>query len=167
MLPSEELRKYIAEKIGKDLDIYSWNYPFTQFVFSIHLDEDYERKVHYLSKVYKLGFNIGHCGLTSRYLVMSIPHTDLFYGKFPALAGTKNSPAGGHAWAVCGDFVLDTTLMLAIPIQEAKNLGYIFEKKISQESARMLSEYELFSNEYDNYIKDKESYVKTLVPKLR
>ncbi len=57
--------------------------------------------------------------------------------------------------------------MLAIPIQEAKNLGYIFEKKISQESARMLSEYELFSNEYDNYIKDKEGYVKTLVPKLR
>jgi hypothetical protein len=163
MLPSEKLREIISKKINVDLNKYAWNYDFKTFVFSLSLDEDYEREVHSLDEVFTYGLNIGHCGLTARYLVINIPYTDLYYGKFPPLAGTKNSSRGNHAWAVCNDFVIDTTLMIILPVEKAKEIGYIFEKKISSESSKCLSEYELFSNEYANYVQDNEAFVKSLV----
>ncbi|MGN1012383.1 MAG: hypothetical protein ACI4ON_00945 [Clostridia bacterium] len=162
MLPSEELREIISKKINIALNQYAWNDEFRDFVFGLCLDKDYEYSLNYLDEVFKYGLNIGHCGLTARYLVINIPHTDLYYGIFPPLIGTKNSPTGSHAWAVCGNYVLDTTLMLAIPIEEAKNLGYIFEKKINSNSAKCLSEYELFSNEFEHYKQEKDVFIKSL-----
>ncbi len=162
MLPSEDLRVIISERIGIDLNQYAWDEQLKTFIFAIELNKDFEDKVSRLDEVFKLGLNIGHCGLTAKYLVINIPNSDLYYGKFPALAGTKNSPKGSHAWAVCGDYVIDTSLMITLPTDKAKELGYIFEKRIAPENARYFSEYDLFSNEIVHYKKDPYGFVKTL-----
>ncbi len=162
MLPSEELRNNISQIMNVDLNRYAWNEEFKNFIFSFKLDKDYEDSVKYLEEAFTLGLNIGHCGLTSRYVAMNIPKTDLYYGKFLPLAGTKNSKNGNHAWTVCGEYLIDTTLMIAIKVDEAKKLGYIFERKIDPESARILSEYDTFSNEFTHYNKDKEEFIKSL-----
>lgn len=162
MLPSEELRNKISNVINIDLNRYAWSEEFKNFVFSFKLDKLYEDELKYLEEAFLYGLNIGHCGLTSRYIALNIPKTDLYYGKFLPLAGTKNSKNGNHAWTVCGEYVIDTTLMIALPIAEAKELGYIFERHIDSESAKELSEYDTFSNEFRQYNKDKESFVKSL-----
>lgn len=100
-----------------------------------------------MGSVYENGFNIGHCGLTSRYVAISNPDAELYYGVFPALAGTKSSKNGEHAWTVIDDYVVDTTLMIAIPVQIAIALGYEFKRKIDHECARILPEYDSYSNE--------------------
>ncbi len=163
MLPSEELRNTISKMINIDLNYYAWNEEFKNFVFSFKLDKLYEDELRYFEEAFLYGLNIGHCGLASRYIAQNIPRVDLYYGKFMPLAGTKNSPNGNHAWTVCGEYVIDTTLMIALPIDKAKELGYIFERKIDPESAKELSEYDTFSNEFRRYNKDKESFVKSLV----
>lgn len=38
--------------------------------------------------------------------------------------------------------------MLCIPISKAKELGYISEKQLAQDSARKLSEYDVFDIEF-------------------
>lgn len=162
MLPSEQLREIISEKINVDLNKYAWNDEFKNLVFRLRLDDTLENSVHYLDEVFKYGLNIGHCGLAARYLVINIPCCDLYYGKFLPLTGTKNSPTGGHAWVVLGNHVLDTTLMITLPIDVAKEIGYDFQKKINEGGAKCLSEYELFSNEFRHYEKDKEAYIKSL-----
>lgn len=163
MLPSENLREIISQKININLNRYAWNKDFKEFIFKMTLNEDYEKDVHYLKEVFTYGLNIGHCGLTARYIVMHIPSAELYYGKFLPLAGTKNSPNGTHVWIVFENYVIDTSLMLILTTEEAKELGYIFEKKISPSSIKHLSEYELFSNELKNYQKDKENFIKGLV----
>ncbi len=117
-----------------------------------------------MESVYENGFNIGHCGLTSRYVAISNPDADLYYGVFPALAGTKSSKHGEHAWTVIDNHVVDTTLMIAIPVDIAISLGYEFKRKIDESSARILPEYDLYSNEVIAMQKDKENFQKRLIP---
>lgn len=162
MLPSEELRDKISQIINIDLNRYAWNKDFKNFVFNFKLDNLYEDELCYLEEAFLYGLNIGHCGLTSRYIALNIPKVDLYYGKFLPLAGTKNSKDGNHAWTVCGEYVIDTTLMIVLKIEDAKKLGYIFERKIDPESAKILSEYDTFSREFRQYNKDKEAFVKSL-----
>ncbi len=69
---------------------------------------------------------------------------------------------GKHVWTICGDYLIDTTLMIVIKIEDAKELGYVSEKKINPESAKILSEYDTFSNEFSHYNKDKEKFIKSL-----
>ena len=40
--------------------------------------------------------------------------------------------------------------MLCIPITEIIKLGYITEKEIAHDSARMLSEYDRYDNDFEN-----------------
>ena len=68
MLPSELLRKEIEEKYNVDLEQYTWPEQFRNLVFSILLDENLEENARTLKEIYEKGFNIGHCGLTSRYI---------------------------------------------------------------------------------------------------
>ncbi len=162
MLPSEELRNKISEIIDIDLNRYAWNEEFKNFVFNFKLDKLYEDELNYLEEAFLYGLNIGHCGLTSRYIALNIPKVDLYYGTFLPLAGTKNSKNGNHAWTVCGEYLIDTTLMTVLKVDEAKELGYIFERKIAPESARELSEYDTFSMEFRQYNKDKKAFTKSL-----
>ena len=155
MMPSEILREIISKRIGIDLNQYAWKENLKNLVLDIKLDEMYEDYVFSMFDVYEYGFNIGHCGLTSRYLVQNIEDSDLVYGKFSGLIGTKRAEKGGHAWVVKNGLVIDTTLMIMLPIEKAKEIGYEFEKQIARSSAKTLSEYELFSHEYKHF---KENY---------
>lgn len=148
MLPSEELRQTISIKYNIDLEQYKWNEDFQQSIFKIELDKALEDHASTLEDIFNKGFNIGHCGLTSRYIARKYNKATLYYGNASLLKGTKNSPNGEHAWTTLNGFVIDTTLMVCIPLPEAENLGYTIEKEIAHDSARILSEYEIYDHEY-------------------
>ena len=160
MLPSEILRLEISLKYNINLEDYKWNNEFLQSIFSIELDKDLEDSASTLKEIYDLGFNIGHCGLTSRYIARKYSKAKLFYGKAKLLVGTLNSPNGEHAWTIIDNCLIDSTLMISIPLELAKNLGYVVEKEIEQNSARLLSEYDTFENEF---IRNKETKKRTIL----
>lgn len=149
MLPSEELRQTISQTYNINLSQYAWSEEFKQLVFSTQLDESLEKNAHTLEEIYQKGFNIGNCGLTSRYIARRFDEAELFYGHATLLIGTKNSEDGDHAWTIINNHVIDSTLMLCIPINEAEKLGYVPEKQIEHECARLLSEYNVYDNEYN------------------
>lgn len=162
MLPSEILRNKISKRIKVNLNEFAWNYKLKQLIFNIELCKDLEEKVNSMKQVYEYGLNIGHCGLTARYLMRNFSDLDLYYGKLNGLIGTKNSIDGNHAWVVTHDYIIDTTLMIILPVELALKIGYIPEKKIAKTSATVLSKYELFSNEYNLYLEHREFYNFTL-----
>ena len=149
MLPSEELRQTISQTYNINLSQYAWSEEFKQLVFSAQLDELLEKNAHTLEEIYQKGFNIGNCGLTSRYIARRFDEAELFYGRATLLIGTKNSEDGDHAWTIINNHVIDSTLMLCIPINEAEKLGYVPEKQIEHECARLLSEFNVYDNEYN------------------
>ena len=150
MLPSEELRKEISQLYNINLEKFAWSEELKKQILSIKLDEELETNAETLEEIYTLGYNIGHCGLTSRYIAKQFNEAKLFYGKAKLLVGTKSAPNGEHAWTTINDFLIDTTLMLCIPITEIIKLGYITEKEIAHDSARMLSEYDRYDNDFEN-----------------
>lgn len=150
MLPSEELRKEISQLYNINLEKFAWSEELKKQILSIKLDEDLETNAETLEEIYTLGYNIGHCGLTSRYIAKQFNEAKLFYGKAKLLVGTKSAPNGEHAWTTINNFLIDTTLMLCIPITEIIKLGYITEKEIAHDSARMLSEYDKYDNDFEN-----------------
>ena len=150
MLPSEELRKEISQLYNINLEKFAWSEELKKQILSIKLDEDLETNAETLEEIYTLGYNIGHCGLTSRYIAKQFNEAKLFYGKAKLLVGTKSAPNGEHTWTTINNFLIDTTLMLCIPITEIIKLGYITEKEIAHDSARMLSEYDKYDNDFEN-----------------
>jgi hypothetical protein len=150
MLPSEELRKEISQLYNINLEKFAWSEELKKQILSTKLDEELETNAETLEEIYTLGYNIGHCGLTSRYIAKQFNEAKLFYGKAKLLFGTKSAPNGEHAWTTINDFLIDTTLMLCIPITEIIKLGYITEKEIAHDSARMLSEYDRYDNDFEN-----------------
>lgn len=155
MLPSEKLRRDISSKYNIDLEKYAWPEQFKEMVFSIRLDEYLEENAKTLGEIYVKGFNIGHCGLTSRYIARKFEEANMYCGKANLLVGTKSSPNGEHAWTTIEGFLVDTTLMLLIPVSEAMKIGYVPEKKLAYHSARMLSEYDVYDTEYEKENKEK------------
>ena len=158
MLPSEKLRKLISKTYNLELEKYAWSEELKNFILSIKLDEIYEDKVSSMQEVYEKGLNIGHCGLTGRYLSRNIEKAKLHYGTCSLLKGTKNSPDGDHAWITINNFLIDTTLMLNIPLEYIHDFGYIEEKMIAKDSSCMLSEYDTYSNEIIHLVKNKEEF---------
>jgi hypothetical protein len=118
MLPSEELRKEISQLYNINLEKFAWSEELKKQILSIKLDEELETNAETLEEIYTLGYNIGHCGLTSRYVAKQFNEAKLFYGKAKLLVGTKSAPNGEHAWTTINDYLIDTTLMLCIPITE-------------------------------------------------
>ena len=149
MLPSEELRQIISAKYNIDLVQFAWSQKLKEQILSITLDNALESNASTLEEIYKKGFNIGHCGLTSRYLARKFDTATLYYGTATLLIGTKNSPNGEHAWTTLDGYLIDSTLMIAIPLEESIKLGYIPEKEIAHSSARILSEYDIYDQEYN------------------
>ena len=123
MLPSEKLRKEIEETHNLNLEKYAWNAHLKQQIFSIELDDTIETQATNLKEIYEHGFNIGHCGLTSRYICRRFDAAKLFYGKASLLVGTKSSPNGEHAWTNINGLVIDTTLMICMRENLAKELS--------------------------------------------
>ena len=156
MLPSEKLRNEISELYNIDLEQYAWSEELKQQIFSTKLDKDLESNADTLEDIYTVGYNIGHCGLTSRYVARQFNEAKLFYGKAKLLVGTKSAPNGEHAWTTINNFLIDTTLMICIPITEITKLGYIQEKEITHVNARLLSEYDRYDNDFENNYRKKK-----------
>ncbi len=156
MLPSEKLRNEISELYNINLEQYAWSEELKHQIFSTKLDKDLESNADTLEDIYTLGYNIGHCGLTSRYVARQFNEAKLFYGKAKLLVGTKSAPNGEHAWTTINNFLIDTTLMICIPITEITKLGYIPEKEIAHVNARLLSEYDRYDNDFENNYRKKK-----------
>lgn len=108
-----------------------------------------------------MGFNISHCELTSRYICRKFKEATLFYGNASLLIGNPSSPNGEHAWTTINGYLVDSTLMIYIPLSKATKLGYIPEREIHHESARTLSEYDLYDLEYTKLKQQNQTYKKT------
>jgi hypothetical protein len=152
MLESEVLRKNLGDLYGIDLEKYKWNETLEKEIFSIDLDDWYEEKISTLKmqEIYEKGLNIGRCGLTSRYFAIHFPNAVYHRGKCSILVGTKNAEHGEHAWITREEdgttFIYDSTLMLKIPESVASKY-YTTERILDNDSARIFSEYETYSND--------------------
>lgn len=142
---SDDLRNKICERYLIDLQPFVWPPELNEYLMSITLDKDYEHIDLTMKEIYELGLNIGYCGLTSRYFARALPKADLAIGTFSLIRGTKSSKNGIHAWIINEGYFIDTTLRLMIPEKIAYTLGYKIDKILAYDSARMLSEYELYS----------------------
>ena len=152
MFPSEVLREEIEKQYNINLKQYAWSEELKKQIFSTELDPTLETHAKTLKEIYEYGYNIGHCGLTSRYISRQIKEANLYYGKAKLLIGTKSSPNGEHAWTILNNHLIDSTLMIAIPIEKIKELGYTPEKEIAKICSTILSEYDTYEHEF---IKDK------------
>ena len=155
MLPSEQLRLEVSKEQNIDLEQYKWPEELKKIILGINLDKEVEPTFDKMNEVYTVGFNIGHCGLTSRYVVRSLDKAKLYYGKSKLLVGTPSSPNGEHAWTTLEGYIIDTTLMICFPESKRVELGYIPEKEILPLAARVLSEYDTYESE----LKDQQ-YIK-------
>lgn len=147
MLESDKLLKQIEKENNIDLSNYKWPEELKEEIYKIKLDRWIEDKISTMEEVYNQGLNIGKCGLTSRYLMINLKDCDMHVGKCNLLIGTAAAPNGEHAWITRNGYVIDTTLMLIMKEEKAESLGYIKEKTLARESAKMLSESETYSRE--------------------
>ena len=147
MLPSEELRQEVSQEHRINLEQYAWTPELKETIFDIDLDKETEPSLDKLGEAYLYGLNIGHCGLTSRYIVRNFDNARLYYGKANLLSGTPSSPNGEHSWTTLDGYLIDTTLMISFPEEKRVELGYITEKEIAQQAARILSEYDTYESE--------------------
>ncbi len=147
MLPSLVLRKNIEDRYNIDLSRYTWNKELYDFIMNIDLDLTYEDKIFKMKDVYEKGLNIGLCGLTNRYLAINMDDAYTHIGTSSLLKGTLNAKDGNHSWTIIKGILIDTTLMIAIKETDAPKFGYISQKVLAKESARVLSEYNTYSNE--------------------
>ena len=150
MLPSEQLRLEVSHEHNMDLEQYKWSDELKERILEIDLDKEVEPTFDKMSEVYTIGFNLGHCGLTSRYVVREFDKAKLYYGKSKLLAGTPSSPNGEHAWTILDGYIIDTTLMISFPETKIVEFGYIPEKEILPLAAKVLSEYDTYESELKN-----------------
>lgn len=87
------------------------------------------RVINSFEDVFRDGANIGYCTVASKQLSYSLDNPFLCGGVLPIIAGSKNSPDGSHTWIYVDGNVIDTTLMLVMSSDFAKQLGYIEENR--------------------------------------
>lgn len=88
------------------------------------------RRINSFTDVFVDGANIGYCTVASKQLSYSFDGCEICGGVVPLLAGTKNCVDGSHTWMVCNHKIYDTTLMLIIDEEFAKQkLGYVEENR--------------------------------------
>lgn len=163
--PSEVLRQLVAIYEDLPLEEYAWDEDLKKEIFSIPTDIYIEEHVSNLGEAYKNGYNIGHCGTTSRYLSIHFPEALVHYGKTDLLIGTKNSSNGSHAWIEMNNFVLDPTLMIKFPVNYKELFKYQTSKVLAKLPSLILSEYDTFDLEYYHMINDPDYMQKILTKK--
>ncbi len=81
--------------------------------------------------IFRLGYNIGHCGIMARQLSYSYNDIDIVSGKVSMLKGTLNSPNGGHIWLETKKQVIDTSLLLVFDKSLKSKIGYMDEQRLT------------------------------------
>ena len=79
--------------------------------------------------VFKDGANKGYCTVAAKQLSYSFDTCYICGGVLPILAGTDNCKDGSHTWIEKDGYVIDTSLMLIIKDDFAKELGYVEENR--------------------------------------
>ncbi len=86
------------------------------------------RRISSFEDVFKEGYNIGYCTVASKQLSYSYDGVKISGGVVPFLKNTSNCIDGSHTWMVFDKKIYDTSLMLIIDEDYAKNvLGYTEE----------------------------------------
>lgn len=113
MIPSKFLRLIISKSHKIKLEDFAWNKELEEKIFRIKFIDG--RKKISLKTIFKDGYNIGNCLLTSYYVSSILEDPLICTGKVEILKGTKNSPNGDHVWIETEDYIVDTTLMIRFP----------------------------------------------------
>lgn len=160
MLPSENLRYIISKEINYDLTRFAWGRNLKQEVLKTQLvsNESFEN----LRDVFTEGLNIGKNILTCKYISSQLPDAEVWIGYFYPLAGYGCSGRGEHAWLVMDGYLIDPTLMIEVPVEISKCIGYDFTFKLNKQSSAIISPDECYLKK-DAQKKDKNiAYAKTL-----
>ena len=125
MIPSKKLRRLISKKNKIQLEAFTWEKEFEKKIFKL-LFEDKT-----LKDIFENGYNIGNCLLPSYYIFPIFNNASICSGKVEILKGTKNSINGDHVWIETDEYIIDTTLMVKIPINSIYSKYYNKEYTIS------------------------------------
>jgi len=87
------------------------------------------RRIDSFEDVFRDGANIGYCTVAAKQLSYSYDNCYLCGGVLPILKGSKNCEDGSHTWMSVQNKIIDTTLMLAIDEDYAKELGFIEQNR--------------------------------------
>lgn len=102
-------------------------YGFTEEMWE-KIDSQNIRRINSFEDVFRDGANIGYCTVASKQLSYSFDSCYLCGGVLPILKGTTNCEDGSHTWIRNNNNeIIDTTLMLVLSEQYAKEIGYIEE----------------------------------------
>lgn len=123
MIPSKILRLIISKNHKIKLEEFSWNKDLQNKIFQIEFIDGHKKLS--LKTIFKDGYNIGNCLLTSYYVSTIFENSLICTGKVEILKGTKNSPNGDHVWIETEDNIIDTTLMIIIPKNNKYSKYYI------------------------------------------
>ena len=113
MIPSKFLRLIISKSHKLKLGNLAWSKEFEKKIFKIKFIDGHKELT--LKTIFKDGYNIGNCLLTSFYVSSILENPLICTGKVEILKGTKNSPNGDHVWIETEDYIVDTTLMIRFP----------------------------------------------------
>ena len=113
MIPSKILRLIISKNHKIKLEEFSWDKELQNKIFQIEFVDGHKKLS--LKTIFKDGYNIGNCLLTSYYVSTIFENSLICTGKVEILKGTKNSPNGDHVWVENEDYIIDTTLMIKLP----------------------------------------------------
>jgi hypothetical protein len=75
------------------------------------------------------GYNVGMCGLTVELLFKMFGEGEKITGVLPAIAGSKRSPKGEHAWLLVNGLIIDPSLMIIVDNKISGALGYRANQK--------------------------------------
>ncbi|MCX8074854.1 MAG: hypothetical protein N2749_04625 [Clostridia bacterium] len=109
--------------------------------------------------IFALGLNIGRSDLTARYLVRAYrkagKNAELIIGDCSFMRGTKSYREGKYRFIRIDEkYIIDPTIMIAIPIPLSEKLGYTIISVVASDCAELFSKYEFFKDYHDQYIKD-------------
>ncbi len=143
MIPSKFLRKTISKKHKINLEAYAWDKTLEKQIFAIKFKDG--TNTISLKNIFKDGYNIGNCLLTSFYVFKIFPSASICTGKVDLLKGTKNSDNGDHVWLELEDTtIIDTTLMITA---EKCSPLYKFYKKEETISLRIVDDVLSYQND--------------------
>ena len=103
--------------------------------------------------VFKDGANKKYCTVAAKQLSYSFDTCYICGGILPILAGTDNCKDGSHTWIDKDGYVIDTSLMLIIEENFAKELGYVEENRYNPNLDSIYRAAKEFTN--DNSLKAK------------
>lgn len=162
MLPSEILRYNISKELGYDLTRFAWRRDLRKEILGANLDLDLETYFPTLEDIFAQGLNVNSNILTCKYISRCLPDAQVCIGFFTPVAGYGCSMRGEHAWLIMDECVIDPTLMVEIPIDVAKCIGYDFKFMLNKQNSTVILPGECYLRKVQKMKEKTPSHDKTL-----